>query len=634
VKRRFVVRAALAATGALALAAGTAAAHPIDFGTSDDSWINSGVGVHWKSHGAAGAVAGRLSVPAESKGLNVVGKFDLGGKLAGDGRVADVSAKGNYAYLTMFYEPTCGRGGVQIVDIANPATPKAMGYIPSHTDTYSGEGSQVVTLNTPSYKGDLLVYQNEWCPGTTNGVGGVTLVDVRNPASPKKLVEGAGDFTKKDGTQSSGVPQTRANQTHSAFAWTNKDTGKVYVVLVDDLEELDVDILDITNPSKPKIVSETNLDQFAQTGPTRPHGDAVFSHDMVVKRIGGRDIMLMSYWDGGYVTLDVSDPANPKPLSDTDFAAADPARAQFGETITPEGNGHEAEFTRDNKFFFATDEDFNPYRVQATFQGGPAAGSTFTAIQASATKPVNKDNPLAGDTEFVGLGCDPLSTNGTGKIAVAERGTCDFQVKLNNAVAAGYKGLIVFNRRGTDGCETLVTMLAESATTPAIFVSRKDGFRLLGVEPDANYTCGTSSETDGTATPAGPSVPVDISAVFDGWGYTHVYATDLTPGAKMKEVDFYAPPEGQSQAYAENYGDMTVHEVATDPDKDLVYVSHYALGMRVLSYNNNGGLKEVGKYVEAGGSNYWGVEVHKMNGKTYILGSDRDRGLRIFTFGG
>ena len=195
------------------------------------------------------------------------------------------------------------------------------GYIPSHTDTFSGEGSQVIAMNTPSFKGDLLVYQNEWCPGTTNGVGGITLVDVRNPSSPKKLVEGAGDFTKKDGTQSKGVPQTRANQTHSAFAWTNKETGKVYVVLVDDMEEDDVDILDITNPSKPKLVSETNLDQFAQLEQARPHGDSVFSHDMVVKRIGNRDIMLMSYWDGGYVTLDVTNPATPKPLSDTDFAA-------------------------------------------------------------------------------------------------------------------------------------------------------------------------------------------------------------------------------------------------------------------------------------------------------------------------
>ena len=623
----------MAAVGALMLAAGTAGAHPIG-GTTGDSWINSGLGVHWRSHGAAGSVTGRNSVQPVEKGLKLVGRFDLGGRLGGEGRVADVSAKGNYAYLTMFYEPTCGRGGVQIVDIADPRNPTAVGYVPSHVDTYSGEGSQVVTLNTPAFKGDLLVYQNEWCPGTTNGVGGITLVDVTNPRQPKKLVEGAGDFTKKDGTQSGGVPQTKANQTHSAFAWEQRDaagrkTGRVYVVLVDDLEEPDVDVLDITNPSKPVVVSETNLDQFAQTGAGRPHGDAVFSHDMVVKHIGGRDIMLMSYWDGGYVTLDVSDPAKPKPLSDTDFAAADPARTPFGQMITPEGNAHEAEFTNDDKFFFATDEDFNPYRIVATFNGGPAAGTTFTAIQGSDTKAVNKDNPLSGNTRFLGLGCDPVAPAGGDLIAVVERGVCDFQVKLDNIIAAGYKGLIVFNRTGVDGCETLVSMLASSATTPAIFVSRKDGFRLLGVEPDASYTC---DDIGGTATPAGPSVPVDMSAVFDGWGYTHMYKVDLTPGAKMKEIDIYAPPEGQSEAFAEGFGDMTVHEVATDPDARLVYVSHYALGMRVLKYDNSG-LEEVGAFVEPGGSNYWGVEIHKLGGKKYILGSDRDRGLRIFTYG-
>ena len=83
--------------------------------------------------------------------------------------------------------------------------------------------------------------------------------------------------------------------------------------------------------------------------------------------------------------------------------------------------------------------------------------------------------------------------------------------------------------------------------------------------------------------------------MFDGWGYTHMYKVDLTPGAKMKEIDIYAPAEGQSEAFAEGFGDMTVHEVATDPDARLVYVSHYALGMRVLKYDNSG-LEEVGAF--------------------------------------
>ena len=56
-------------------------------------------------------------------GLELVGKTINAPEFGELGRVADVSAKGNYAYLTMFYEPSCGRGGVQIVDIGDPAEP-------------------------------------------------------------------------------------------------------------------------------------------------------------------------------------------------------------------------------------------------------------------------------------------------------------------------------------------------------------------------------------------------------------------------------------------------------------------------------------------------------------------------------
>ena len=75
-------------------------------------------------------------------------------------------------------------------------------------------------------------------------VGRFDLGGKTNPNQPKKLVEGAGDFTKKDGSASNGLPQTKANETHWAFAWEQRTasgarTGKDYVVLVDDLEELD-----------------------------------------------------------------------------------------------------------------------------------------------------------------------------------------------------------------------------------------------------------------------------------------------------------------------------------------------------------------------------------------------------------
>ena len=618
-----------AAVGAAVLSlalAGSAGAHPAaPDGSGSDSILDSGRDEHRATgHGEGGSVPGRKTVTAREKGLKLVGKISKAPEFGDMGRVADVSAKGNYAYVTQYYEPTCGRGGVQVIDISNPSAPRERGFIPSHTDTFAGEGSQVVTLDTPSFKGDLLVFQNEICPGTTNGIGGINLVDVSDPDKPRILVEGAGDFTG-----AGGVAKTKANETHSAFAWKSAGDGRWYVVLVDDEENLDVDILDITNPAKPVKVAEWDLDSTAQTGDSRPHGDAVFSHDMVVKHIAGKDVMLMSYWDGGYVRLDVTNPRVSKPviLSDTDFAAVDPAN---GSGLTPEGNAHQAEFTRDNKYFFATDEDFDPFRVQATVEGGPHAGSGFTAVQGDATKPIDQDTQVSGATQFVGLGCDAIAAAGAAKIAVIERGVCDFQVKIDNAIAAGYTAVIVFNRTGEDGCETLVTMLA-SADIPAMFVSRTDGFRILGRSLDG-YTCDSTAAATGTsAGAAGPAQPVDIRALFDGWGYTHMYEAAPTAAGKHREVAFYAPPENQDPAFALDYGDLSVHEVATDPDKDLVYISHYALGMRVLSYTA-GGLKEVGSFVEQGGSNYWGVEVHKLGGKTYILGSDRDRGLRIFEY--
>jgi hypothetical protein len=608
-------RAVATVLGVALFAAPAAIAH--DTRLDDDGAMNSGKETHY--HDAQhGGDEGHL--PPTSKNVVKVGNLDLFAGAEEPGRIADVSAKGNYAYLTAFWEPECDRGGVYIADISNPAQPKKVSLIPSHIGTYSGEGSQVITLNTPYFKGDLLVYQNEICPGQEkNGVGGVTLVDVTNPLKPKKLVEGFGDFTV------SGKSQTHSNETHSAFAW--QDNGKAYAVLVDDEEATDVDILDITNPSRPKLISETDLSDETAQPLGAVHGDAVFFHDVVVKEINGVQTMLASYWDGGYAKLNVEDPANPVFIADTDFAALDPVRLDFGQSITPEGNGHEAEFTRDNKYFIATDEDFNPYRVTATMENG----TTFTAIQGSDVPQIDQSRTLSGDTRGVGLACDPASipaADATHTVAVIERGVCDFTVKVQNVEAKGYAGAIVFNRTGVDGCETLVTMLVE-ANIPAVFVSRTDGFRILTGGVPAGYSC--SEDGSGTAAPAvgTDGQTVDIRAVFDGWGYIHQYNATT-----MQDVDQYALPEGQDPAYADGFGDLSVHEVATDPDRNLVYVSHYAGGFRVLSYGP-GGLSEVGRYIDEGGNNFWGVEVHKHpNGQKYVLASDRDSGVYIFRYTG
>ena len=608
------IGSSLVVAAALTLAAGPAFAHN-DIEYVDDGVMDSGKETH--NHDAQhGETEGHL--PASSANVIEIGSLDLFADEEEPGRIADVSAYGNYAYLTAFWEPECDRGGVYIVDISDPADPSLESLIPSHRGTFSGEGSQVIHLETEYFSGEVLAYQNEICPGETKGVGGITLVDVSDPTKPKKLVEGFGDFSVN------GKAQTKSNETHSVRMWTDGD--KAYAVLVDDLEATDVDILDITNPSKPVLISETSLVEESAQPLGEVHGDAVFLHDMVVEEIDGVQTMLLSYWDGGYVKLNVDDPANPVFISDTDFEAIDPVRAEVaGESITPEGNGHQAEFTNDNQFFIATDEDFDPYRVTATMEDG----TEFTAVQGSDVPAIDPDTSLAGGTRYLGLACDPgtlPAADATTTVAVIERGVCDFIVKVQNAQAAGYEGVIVFNRTGVDGCEALVSMLVE-ADIPAVFVSRTDGFRIVTGGLPADYTC---DDAGGTAVPTAVGTSgqdVDIKALFDGWGYVHLYDANT-----MTDIDQYYVPESQDPAYASGFGDLSVHEVATDPQENLAYISYYAAGFRVVSYGPDG-LEEVGHFIDEGGNNFWGVEVHEHpNGQKYVLASDRDSGLYILQY--
>lgn len=614
-RRATLAGSAIVAAAALVLSGGPALAHD-DTDWVDDGVIDSGEETHHHhSNQQHGEEEGHL--PASSSNVTKIANLDLFADEEEPGRIADVSAYGNYAYLTAFYEPECDRGGVYVVDITDPESPEFVSLIPSHRGTYSGEGSQVIHLETEFFTGEVLAYQNEICPGETKGVGGMTLVDVTDPLHPKKLVEGAGDFSV------AGKAQTKSNETHSVRMWTDGD--KAYAVLVDDLEDTDVDIMDITNPSKPVLLSETSLDADTEQPLGEVHGDTVFFHDVVVEEIDGVQTMLLSYWDGGYAKLNVNDPANPVFIDDTDFAEFDPVRLQVaGEEISPEGNAHQSEFTNDNEFFIATDEDFNPYRVVATM----GDGTEFTAIQGSEVPQIDPDTSLAGPTRFVGLACDAASipAAAAGEIAVIERGVCDFTVKVQLAEAAGYVGAIVFNRTGVDGCETLVSMLVE-AGIPAVFVSRTDGFRIVTGGVPAGYTCDNAGGTPIGAVVGTDGQDVNIEAVFDGWGYVHLYDADT-----MQDLDQYWVPESQDSEFASGFGDLSVHEVATDPDEELAYISYYAAGFRVLSYEG-GQLTEVGHFIDKGGNNFWGVEVHEHpNGQKYVLASDRDSGLYIFQY--
>ena len=605
-RSRFRVPIGLSLGLTLALS-GMAVAHDEPF---DDGAPLSGKGVHGEAHQQHGGTAGHL--PPTSDNVTLIGQLTLAD--AAEGKTADVAVWNGYAYLGSFFQDSCTNpeniedGGVWIVDIRDPSDPVEVGFIPSHQDTYVGEGVQVIPVTTAKFKGDLLVQNNETCD--VNGKGGVSLFDVTNPLKPMRLVENFGDFNIK--TSSVG---NDANDIHSAFAW---DAGpKAYVVMVDDLEGTDVDILDITDPRHPKLIAEYDVDEDFPIG-TQAGLDEIFFHDVVVKQIGGAWVMLLSYWDGGYVQLNVDDPANATYIADSDFAASDPQRLEHGGSgIAPEGNAHQAEFSLDNRYVVGADEDFTPYGLVGN--AIIVDGTSYFAVEAGWTRPIATlpGGVLNGTVVWTnGFGCTTAEigpATSSDSIALIQRGVCFFQDKAEAAYARGYAGFIV----ATDAARPndVFAMGARDSgpypPIPGVMVSFATGEALKAASPGAFHA----------------------ESAFNGWGYVHLFDR-----ATMTDLDTYAIPEAQDPAYAAGFGDLSVHEVAmSEVDAGLGYLSYYAGGFRVIRIDS-GQIVEVGRYVADAsvtgepGNNFWGVQVFSHGGNEYVAASDRDSGLWIFEY--
>ncbi|MEX2291941.1 MAG: PA domain-containing protein [Mycobacteriales bacterium] len=582
-----------------------------------------------------GGTAGHL--PATAHNVRLVGTARVAdrspttappeGSTPLESRVADVAVSGNYGYLAAFREPDCTDGGVFVVDLTDPAAPVEVpeAFIATTAGSYVGEGLQVLRIGAR----DVLLFNNEVCDDQT-GKGGMTLVDVTNPRSPVVLAAHAGDTTG-DGTDDAAV--TPVHTIHSVYGWV--DAGRAFAVLVDNEEDRDVDIMEITDPTAPVMLSETSfVDDARVVQADPPNGNSRFLHDAVVTEIDGRQTMLASYWDNGFLLLDVEDPTAPQLLRDTDYAATEPFAARLGlaQDLEPEGNAHQAEFSPDGSLFLGTDEDFNPFRVIATITSGPGAGTEATATNGSDTPAVTDSRTLSGTTDFVGRGCtdtdpategdqsDPYPTK-AGDIAVIERGACSFQDKYDRAVAAGYTGVIVFN--STAGCDALLTPAVSGPTVPFVFVTRSTGLQILNQTPAAD-PCAQEAPPLG-----GDTADVAIRGVFDGWGYVHLYDTDT-----MADLGQYAIDEALDPAFATGFGDLSVHEVAVDPKvPGRAYLAYYSGGLRVIEYDRDG-IREIGAYIGPDGSNLWGVEywTSPTTGQDYVLASERDGALQVFQY--
>src|SRR5918995_416314 len=293
-------------------------------------------------------------------------------------------------------------------------------------------------------------------------------------------------------------------------------------------------------------------------------------------------------------------------------------------------------------YILAADEDFDTHRFITLINGQEFDFDVGIPVTPQSVPRVDllpsPGDPIEGDTRYIGDGCVAASVpapQAGETIAVAERGTCNFDLKAANASDAGYEAILIFNNvlGAAPRCDVLLNMSFANpdADIKALFIPRSIGFRVIDAYDPATYRC-VANDPPSTPSPAPnrAGVPVQLALEFDGWGYTHLYTNEHD---KLSHVGAFAIPEGLDEQYWTGYGDLTVHEFAADATESVAYSSYYAGGMRVFTFGP-GGLTETGKFIDRGGNNFWGVEQFTLGNQRYFAGSDRDFGLYILRYTG
>jgi hypothetical protein len=591
-------------------------------------------------------------LPPSVENMELVSRLQLTDEPGG---IADVSYFKGYAYLSAWF-PHCtasggSGGGVHIVDVRDPANPVKVGFIASEANGVPGEGVHIMSVNTPQFTGDLLLHNNEECEFEDSTLG-MSIWDVTNPAAPVKLSQ-FGDDDPPPALFSEG----QYHSIHSVQGFTQP--GKAFAVMVDNEESSvppfkDVDIVDITNPKNPVMASEQGLEDWPGAQGSYANGDAVFHHDVQFKRIGGNDLLAVSYWDAGQVILNVNDPYNPVFVGDSDYKTPDP---ETGHPFS-EGNSHQSYWSSNNQFLLSSDEDFSPFRTSFEITTGPNAGP-YGAGEFGWTVPIASlpGQELSGSTIFGGRGCisgtgdpqgDPApqnaATSGVDTV-VFSRGGCFFSTKVESAQDLGYDKVIIGQSHGGSRAGLLPDGFfcggqghEFTITASAVCVGHRAMHALFNDTPEYSGAEGgdiplNTLGADYTATPD-----------FDGWGYVNLHnATN----PDLPIIDTYALIEQLHPGYSSGFGDLSVHEVKTDPrpNVNLAYFSWYNAGLRVAQFGP-AGIQEVGHYIGPDGNNFWGVFPigDEAAGHGYdsggpikaplILASDRDYGLYILRYTG
>src|SRR5918993_1304080 len=346
------IAAAVVGGAALALAVALPAGAHVGQPTGTVEWVDP------ESPEAQGSARNMVAV-----GANTIG---------GRGFNADVWVHEQYAYVGSWgfsdyasgskerFCPAPDKSGVAVLDTRDPAKPRVVSKLQNPPGT---SVEDVVVYTDPRSGRDIAAAGIQVCGGSRYDTGffrGLMLWDVTDPASPQLL-----------GSLDTGCC-TRG--LHEFEIQHRPDLGRTFAYVSvpaseypdevspsgvrDEARRGDFRLIDITDPRAPFEVSDWGVVKDAG-GPLGPglgcDPDPIYGHSAEPSDDGTR--AFVSYWDSGFVALDVSDPASPTMLGHTVYAA------------NADGDAHSASYDDARALLFTADEDFCKTSGPATEKG-------------------------------------------------------------------------------------------------------------------------------------------------------------------------------------------------------------------------------------------------------------------------
>jgi hypothetical protein len=299
----------------------------------------------------------------EASGIAVVGQHDLGGR----GFNADVWFHDGFAYVGRWgftdwaqgskqrFCPDDPNNGIAVIDSTDPSNPAMVSTLDQPEGTSVEDVVVYAAQSGPMAGRDIAAGGIQVCGGSrydTSFPRGLMLWDVTDPANPVELgfvdtgccTRGVHEFEVEHRAD---LSRTFAYATVPASEYEDPNTSSGFR---DEGSRGDFRLIDITDPTDPFEVSDWGVIHDAG-GPLGPgqgcDPDPVFGHGAEPSEDGTE--VFVAYWDSGFVALDVTDPADPSLLGDTEYEADE------------DGDGHSSMFDDDRELLFTADEDFCPH---------------------------------------------------------------------------------------------------------------------------------------------------------------------------------------------------------------------------------------------------------------------------------